>query len=1213
MPAPSEEIAKDALLVVAPKNKDGQPTLGGIALTKKLGQGGMGAVYKGVHPRLGVEVAVKVLPFHLAGANPTTIQYFEREARVAAKLNHPNLVRIFDVNTEKDPNTGTQVYFLVMEFVAGPTAGGLLRKRSKDKAGVMAESDALDVVLGATSGLAAAHEENIVHRDIKPDNIIIPLSDKGEPMLKKAKLMDLGLAKSVDDSASMGLTAQNVAMGTPGYMAPEQAEDAKTAGPPADVFSMGATLYALLCGAPPFAGTTIMQILRKTQGEPHPPIKSINPNVSDATAVLIDRCLDKEPGNRFKDAHTLLEALRIVRDALKGQVPTEKTLMSINALAAANSSEPTAKTVIATNKGTKAAPPPQTAVKSSPLLLILGLVAMLFVVGGVGLWYFVLRAKPVIVDPTDKEIAGLLADALAHESKHDWDKAIGCYEGVLAKKAAHEEAKKGLDRAREQKSKAAQYDASLKAANEAIVNQNWPEAERNFLAAQKLNDTEEVRKGLAKALDELKKVTGAIGDAMKRASEAMGKRDWTGAEKAYNDMLKIDASSSVAKKGLDNVATAKGIEQQARDKIEEAKKSATPDDAWALLRKAIDYDPDFAEARLAAAQFALTAKQPEWYDEAIGDCKRVQETGTNDQKVKANSLIKDLESEKKNVAKEAGAIKRIVEAIGLDDWDAASQAVADAKRAHPRFKALTFEQQIEKGRKWQGEFDAGKAAEGRKDIGGAIAAYSRAEKIMSRPKSREALKRLEGERESAFTAAIERAKKAGQANEAAAFDQAVGEAKSINPDRPEIADLERQFSHVAALSAAQAAYERKDYPTALSKAEEVLTRDSSNAAAKTIRTNAKYHLAIEAARRALADGKVEEAERAVADARALNPSGAELGELDKQLAATGSSFKETAASGDGPTEEMVLSRDGSKILAAGGGYESVVVWNENLGSVVGSGRSGGQRVFSIFAGPNNTAWGLYGTPDRASDVYDIVSTDCQSGKRTTLETVVSGMKIPIRATALAMTPDGQNLIRTRRSSNGADNTDSFTLDVITSTSGNNVKDIGSFKQQGHKFLRPSPDRSQFVSGGGSYCNYKGGKVSETVIDTAVYFFSWPDLGQKVVHLGDDFGEITCIEFSTDGKRLLVGSGKGKGVVVDCATYKITVRVDVGTGAVTAGCPSDGKLVAAVVGGKVVIVDQGKVSEAGSTLPRANTVLFSKDGKSLYLGGDDGRIHRFAVK
>src|SRR5262245_37147874 len=244
MPDTSDKgLAKDGLLAIAPRDPSGRPTLGGIPLYRKLGQGGMGAVYLGRHPRLGVDVAVKILPFHLADQDPNAIEYFMREANVAARLNHPSLVRIFDVNVDGDPKAGSAIWYLVMEFVAGQTAGRLLKDRMKSGQGPLAEADALDILLTISDGLSAAHEQKFIHRDIKPENIIIPAGPDGPLQFRRAKLMDLGLAKTHSEDLSLGPTGTNVAMGTPGYMAPEQAENAKAAGPPADVFAMGATLY----------------------------------------------------------------------------------------------------------------------------------------------------------------------------------------------------------------------------------------------------------------------------------------------------------------------------------------------------------------------------------------------------------------------------------------------------------------------------------------------------------------------------------------------------------------------------------------------------------------------------------------------------------------------------------------------------------------------------------------------------------------------------------------------------------------------------------------------------------------------------------------------------------------------------------------------------------------------------------------------------------
>lgn len=310
---PRQDLSGDKLLATALKvsvgpEKTPVPALGGIPLLAKLGQGGMGAVYYGIHPRLEIEVAVKVLPFNIASQNPDLIQRFYREAKIAAKVKSPRLVTVTDVNEEQG------LYFIVMEFVSGESAGAYLRKQTKAGKPGLAESTALDIAIAATEGLCAAHEHGVIHRDIKPDNVMVPRSKNGDLLFTQAKLADLGLARTEDTDNS--LTGTQASMGTPGYMAPEQGLDAKRAGKPADIFSMGATIYALLSGKAPFAGSSIMRVLMDTAQTPHAPIRSLRPDVSEATGVLLDHCLDKDPSKRFADGASLLEALKLCRKAL---------------------------------------------------------------------------------------------------------------------------------------------------------------------------------------------------------------------------------------------------------------------------------------------------------------------------------------------------------------------------------------------------------------------------------------------------------------------------------------------------------------------------------------------------------------------------------------------------------------------------------------------------------------------------------------------------------------------------------------------------------------------------------------------------------------------------------------------------------------------------------------------------------------------------------
>jgi len=177
---------------------------------------------------------------------------------MAAVLSNDHLVRVLDVNREGE------THYIVMEYVAGESAGTYMKRVKAGGRAALDEAEAVAIVAAATRGLAVAHGRGVIHRDVKPDNILIPWAEPGVRLdFAKSKLSDLGLAKPEGGAQSLG-TMSHVAMGTPGYMAPEQAEDAKTAGPPADIFAMGATLYALLSGRAPFAASSLATALRDT-------------------------------------------------------------------------------------------------------------------------------------------------------------------------------------------------------------------------------------------------------------------------------------------------------------------------------------------------------------------------------------------------------------------------------------------------------------------------------------------------------------------------------------------------------------------------------------------------------------------------------------------------------------------------------------------------------------------------------------------------------------------------------------------------------------------------------------------------------------------------------------------------------------------------------------------------------------------------------------
>ncbi len=268
-------------------------------LLGKIGQGGMGAVYRALHVRLEKVVALKVLPAEWA-ADPEALARFQREMRAVGRLDHANIVRALDAR-EVDG-----VPFLVMDYVEGSDLGRLARQR-----GPLPVPDACELARQAALGLHHAHENGLIHRDVKPSNLVVTPGGL-------VKVLDLGLARlHAEPQAGEGLTRPGQAMGTPDYMAPEQAVGASAVDARADVYGLGCTLYHLLAGHPPFGRDGYDNVFRKLTAqmqEPVPPIQACRPEIPAALASVLDRMLAKNPAERFGTCAEVAAALQPFTD-----------------------------------------------------------------------------------------------------------------------------------------------------------------------------------------------------------------------------------------------------------------------------------------------------------------------------------------------------------------------------------------------------------------------------------------------------------------------------------------------------------------------------------------------------------------------------------------------------------------------------------------------------------------------------------------------------------------------------------------------------------------------------------------------------------------------------------------------------------------------------------------------------------------------------------
>ncbi|HYM25349.1 MAG TPA: protein kinase, partial [Vicinamibacterales bacterium] len=270
---------------------------GKYRLDSYLSKGGMGSVYKATHVMLNKAVAVKMINAEIV-SSPEIVRRFQREARAATTLNHPNIAAVYDLG-----QTGDGTLYIAMEFIDGPSLKSVLSKE-----GPMDPARIVSLMWQVSAALAVAHRHSIIHRDLKPHNIMLTHDDHGREI---AKLVDFGIAKTFDESTQ--LTQTGFVVGTPQYMAPEQAEGRPVDGR-SDIYSLGVILYEMLSGDVPFSDPSTPMILIKHIKETPvlPSVKNPNAHVSPELEGIAMRCLQKDPAARFQTAEEFGSALNAV-------------------------------------------------------------------------------------------------------------------------------------------------------------------------------------------------------------------------------------------------------------------------------------------------------------------------------------------------------------------------------------------------------------------------------------------------------------------------------------------------------------------------------------------------------------------------------------------------------------------------------------------------------------------------------------------------------------------------------------------------------------------------------------------------------------------------------------------------------------------------------------------------------------------------------------
>jgi serine/threonine protein kinase len=269
----------------------------------RLGRGRMAAVYRAVH-QLGQVVAIKVLP-PSRSKNPQMLGRFQREARLAVRLKHPNVIRSFQVGKFRG------LHYLVMEYLEGETLDLVLQRRKR-----LPAHEAARLIAQALQGLEHIHEQGLVHRDLKPANLmLVPPGSKNDAdttLHATVKILDIGLGRVLNDDGDNpeeNLTTEGVLLGTPDYLAPEQARDPRAIDIRADIYSLGCVLYHAVTGQPPFPDTNVLSQMVRHATEAARPLRKLVPGIPEGLQQVINLMLAKEPAQRFATPEKAAQAL----------------------------------------------------------------------------------------------------------------------------------------------------------------------------------------------------------------------------------------------------------------------------------------------------------------------------------------------------------------------------------------------------------------------------------------------------------------------------------------------------------------------------------------------------------------------------------------------------------------------------------------------------------------------------------------------------------------------------------------------------------------------------------------------------------------------------------------------------------------------------------------------------------------------------------------